>query len=175
MRFLVLAFAALLLLPAAAGAGQAPTFRDRPSVGQPVRYTDAAGNVFQPRSLIVLTAKGAFATPIPAATNSAYYEDRLDLSGIPLIGHLFAPRLAPSDAARDGLPLGPVRRFGETLVLDARNQLLPPGPLSLVLTANFPREGAVSFNLGPVDFALVVAPEGAGQGAGAAYLVGHDA
>jgi hypothetical protein len=109
MRHLILTLALLLVLPGfgsgfgpgSATAGEGPDFNDRPSVGHPLRFTDARGNVFRPRTLIVLIRSGTLAAPLPATTDNATSEDHLDLSGTPLVGQFFRRRLAPSDAARE--------------------------------------------------------------------------
>ena len=175
MRIAGLALAALLALPGLAPAGEGPDFGDRPTVGQPLRYTDARGNVFRPRTLIMITRSGTLAATLPAATNNAASEEHLDLSASPLIGQVFRRRLAPSDAAREGTALGPVFRTGDTLVLDARGATATLIGRALVLTANFPRDGAVSYHLGQPDFAPGTLPGAdrtpGGTPAGTAYLV----
>jgi hypothetical protein len=187
MRHLILTFALLLALPGfgpgfgsgfgpvSATAGEGPDFNDRPSVGHPLRFTDARGHVFRPRTLIVLTRSGTLAASLPATTDNAASEDHLDLSGSPLIGQFFRRRLAPSDAVREGTPVGPVFRHGDTLVLDARAATAALTGRALILTAEFPRDGAISYHLGPISFAPSTPPasNGISDGtpAGTAYLV----
>ena len=61
----------LLALPAFAGDGEGPVgFDDRPTVGQPLRFTDIAGNTYRPRRLVLLTPAnsvngGASAAKLP--------------------------------------------------------------------------------------------------------------
>lgn len=50
---------ALVTSPAHADGEGPPIVQDRPQVGQPVRFTDAMGHVFQPERLVVLTGQGA--------------------------------------------------------------------------------------------------------------------
>lgn len=175
MRILALMLGALLagLLPpqGRADGDGLPTFEDRPQVGQPVRFTDAAGHVFRPGRLVILTPQGARAASLPATTDQARSEEHVDLSGLPLIGHLFRDRLAPGDAPRRGVAVGPVTRVGDTLVLDARRSAVALAPRDLVLTVNLPRHGAVSYRLGRPVFAPAQAPAEAGRPAGTAWLV----
>jgi len=168
---LILALALVSALAAPVRSDGPPTFEDRPGVGRPLRFTDAAENVFRPRQLVVVTPSGTYAARLPSTAPDARSEERLDFSGTPLIGHLFRRRLAPHDAAREGMPVGPVSRFGDTLVVNAGQTSISPGSLRIVLTANFPRDGAVSFRLGQLRFNPAEAPSGAGHDAGAAYLL----
>jgi hypothetical protein len=175
MRHLILTLALLLVLPGfspgSATAGEGPDFNDRPSVGHPLRFTDARGNVFRPRTLIVLIRSGTLAAPLPATTDNATSEDHLDLSGTPLVGQFFRRRLAPSDAAREGLLLGPVVRIGDALVLDAHAATATLTGRTLVLTANFPRDGAIRYHVGRLDFSPGTPPGRDGTPAGTAYLI----
>jgi hypothetical protein len=171
MRRIIPALALLLALTGPGSAGEGPGFYDRPAVGQPLRYTDARGNVFRPRSLVIVAATSTLAAPLPASTSYAASEEHLDLSASPLIGQYFRRRLAPGDAAREGTPVGRVYRLGGALVLDARQFTEPLGGRAVVLTANFPRDGAVSYRLGPLRFAPSAPPAGDGVPAGAAYLL----
>jgi hypothetical protein len=138
MRRIIPALALLLALTGPGSAGEGPGFYDRPAVGQPLRYTDARGNVFRPRSLVIVAATSTLAAPLPASTSYAASEEHLDLSASPLIGQYFRRRLAPGDAAREGTPVGRVYRLGGALVLDARQFTEPLGGRAVVLTANFP-------------------------------------
>jgi hypothetical protein len=179
MRHLVLTLALLLVLPGfapgSATAGEGPDFNDRPSVGHPLRFTDARGHVFRPLTLIMLTRSGTLAAPLPATTDNAASEEHLDFSGSPLVGQFFRRRLAPSDAAREGTPVGPVFRHGDILVLDARAATAALTGRALILTAEFPRDGAISYHLGRPGFAPGALPHDvgstAGVPAGTAYLV----
>ena len=66
-------------------------------------------------------------------------------------------------------------RHGNTLILDARAATEPLDGRAVVLTANFPLDGAVSYRLGPLRFApsALTAADSASDGtpAGAAYLL----
>jgi hypothetical protein len=172
MRLVLIALACLLALPAVARDGEGPVrFDDRPTVGHPLRFTDLAGNVYHPEWLVLLTPAGALAAPLPDTSNDARSEERIDLSGLPLIGDLFYRRLATGDAALQGMLLGPLSRFGNTLVLDARTSGTSLTGRDVVLTANFPGEGAISYRLGRLRFAPAELPPGTGVQAGAGYLV----
>jgi len=167
----IVALTMLLALPADGGAGQGPDFSDRPTVGQPLRFTDARGNIFHPRALYLVTRSGTIAARLPAAVDSATSEDHLDLSGAPVFGKLFRGRIAPGDAARDGTPIGPVLRLGDTLVVDAREATQPLDGRAVILTANFPRDGAIRYDLGRLNFAPAGMPGGTGTSAGTAYFL----
>jgi hypothetical protein len=171
MRSVVIALALLLALPAHGGAGEPPDFSDRPTVGHPLRFTDARGHVFRPRTLYLMTRSGTLVARLPATSDNATSEDHLDFSGTPLIGHLFRDRIAPSDAARDGTPIGQVFRLGDALVLDARETTEPLGGRTIILTANFPRDGTIRYDLGRLAFAPGDMPGGTGRAAGAGYLL----
>lgn len=171
MRLALALVCALIAAPASAGDGP-PGFADRPAVGHQLRFTDAAGHVFRPERLVILGPAGARAAPLPA-TSDARSEEHVDLSGLPLIGHLFRDRLAPGDARRAGTYVGPLTRQGATLVLDAGAAAASLEGRRLVLTANFPRDGAVSYRLGPRRFAAAAPPAGPGRPAGGAWLVGE--
>ena len=162
----------LLALPAFAGDGEGPVrFDDRPTVGQPLKFTDVAGNTYRPRRLVLLTPAGALAAPLPRAADDARSGERVDLSGLPLIGDLFHDRLAPGDAALEGDLVGPLYRIGATLILDATGSGAALAGRNVVLTANFPGDGAISYRLGRLRFAPADAPSGIGTRAGAGYLV----
>jgi hypothetical protein len=172
MRLVLIALACLLALPAVARDGEGPVrFDDRPSVGHPLRFTDLAGNVYHPGWLVLLTPAGALAAPLPDTSNNARSEERIDLSGLPLIGDLFYHRLATGDATLQGMLLGPLLRFGDTLVLDARTSGASLTGRDVVLTANFPGDGAISYHLGRLRFAPAERPPGSGVQVGAGYLV----
>lgn len=176
MRIMPLALGVLLgalLAPLAhAGGDGPPRFEDRPRVGQPVRFTDAAGHVFRPDRLVVSSPDAVRAAPIPTTINGARSEEHVDLSGLPLIGHLFRERVAPGDARRGGIRVGPLTRLGSALVLDAREPPVAVEAREIVLTANFPRDGAVSYPLGRLAFAPAQVPSGTGRPAGTAWLIG---
>lgn len=142
---------------------------DRPGVGVPLRFQSEKGGAFRPRALVVQTANGAQVARLPAVSNDARPEDRVDLSGAPLIGALFQGRLAPADARR-GDAVGPVVRVGDTLVVQATGW---PGDLTglpVTLATHTPRTGSVSYRLGRMTFA----PGGVGGGGipiGQAFVV----
>lgn len=136
-----------------------------------MRFTDVAGHVFQPERLVILTPHGARAAKLPATTNHARSEEHLDLSRLPLIGNVFRDRLAPGDARHRDIQVGSLTRVGDTLVLDARKSPVPVEARGLILTANFPRDGAVSYRLG-LTFTPVAAPARTGRPAGTGWLIG---
>lgn len=162
---------ALVTSPAYADGEGPPTFEDRPQVGQPVRFTDATGHVFRPDRLVILAPDGAHAAKLPASTYRARSEERIDLSALPLIGHVFRDRVAPGDAKRRGVFAGLLSRVGDTLVLDAREARIDPRPREIILTANFPRHGTVSYRLGGLSFATAAPPTGTGRSAGTAWMI----
>ena len=172
MRLVLIALACLLALPAVARDGGGPgRFEDRPRFGHPLRFTDLAGNVYHPEWLVLLTPAGALAAALPETSGNTRSEERIDLSDLPLLGYLFDRRLAAGDAALQGIRLGPLLRFGDTLVLDARTSDASLTGRDVVLTANFPGDGAISYRLGRLRFAPTERPPGTGVEAGAGYLV----
>jgi hypothetical protein len=172
MRLVPIALACLLALPAVARDGEGPVrFDDRPMVGHPLRFTDLAGKVYRPEWLVLLTPAGALAAPLPDASNDARSEERIDLSGLPLIGDLFYHRIAPGDAALRGELVGPLYRIGATLILDAAGSTAALADRDVVLTANIPLHGAISYRLGRLRFGPAEAPSGMTTRAGAGYLV----
>lgn len=172
---LALAFLLLVLAPLAAPAGEAPEgLEDRPSVGIPVRFIDTRGFVFRPERLILASPAGTFAAAIPPTTDEAYSEDRLDLTGLPLVGPFFRERLAPGDARREGIPVGDLFRVGTSLLLETAATPHTLEGRRLVLTAALPRAGIVSFHLPPPAFHAAALPQGARVPAGRAYLIGEN-
>lgn len=165
----------LMLLPGLALAGQqAETPADRVGAtgAEPLVMRSAQGGAFHPDRLVLLAGGVARVAVLPQ-TAPARSEDRVDLSGTPILGALFEERIAPGDAAR-GVHLGRLTRQGDTLVLDL-------GPLEasalarvmaapLVLTGELPRVGAVSFQLPPPDWAQGRAAPG-GEAVGAGYYL----
>jgi len=98
-------------------------------------------------------------------------EDRIDLSGAPLLGGLFQDRLASSDA-RKGEVIGDVRRVGDALVIDATAWPQGLQGLPVTLSTRTPRRGEVSFGLGRLNYSAGADVGGAGQVVGFAALVG---
>ena len=137
----------------------------------PIQFRTAAGGVFYPRRIIIRTSGGTLGAELPAAGFTARSEDRIDLSGIPLLGALFPPRLSPDDV-RGHERLGPVYRDGHALYLDAVNW--PDGLTGApyILATDVPRAGAVSYDVGRLAFrpsdALLPASPPIGHG----FLVG---
>jgi hypothetical protein len=170
MRLALALLCTLIATPAMAGEGS-PGFADRPAVGHQLRFTDAAGHIFRPERLVILGPAGARAASLPA-TSDARSEQHVDLSGLPLIGHLFRDRLAPGDVRRAGTYVGPLTRHGAMLVLDAGAAAPSLESRAIALTANLPRHGAVSYWLAPRRFAPAPSPAGPGRRAGGAWLVG---
>ena len=172
IRLSVLVFVSHAALPAAArDGGEPPRSEGQPRFGHPLRFTDLAGNVYHPEWLVLLTPAGALAAPLPEVSGNTRSEERIDLSDLPLLGYLFDRRLAAGDAALQGIRLGPLLRFGDTLVLDARTSDASLTDRDVVLTANFPGDGAISYRLGRLRFAPAERPSGTGVEAGAGYLV----
>ncbi|MFK7941784.1 MAG: hypothetical protein AB8B85_02540 [Paracoccaceae bacterium] len=123
---------------------------DRPSVGEPLRFRNADGGAFQPRELVVLLPGRTLRAGLPEAALNARSEDRVDLSGTPLVGVLFPQTLSPSDAS-EGIVLGDVYRNGSQLVIAADAEpTFQSSPV--VLTSNLPRLGAVSYTVGRLQF-----------------------
>ncbi|MEM1298638.1 MAG: hypothetical protein AAGH68_05100 [Pseudomonadota bacterium] len=152
MRYVLSALVILAsgLAPAFAG-DRNKGIGDRPGVGEPLRFRDASGGAFQPTELVVVVPGGALRAPLPEAVSTARNEDRIDLSGTPVIGGVFQETLSPGDA-RDGEAVGPVYRRGSRLIVDTEGASPEFGGSSVVLTSDLPRLGSVSYTLGPLDF-----------------------
>lgn len=166
----------LLAAPPAAWAGQGNDRRTTTAETDfgrafPVSFRSERGGRFQPDRLVVLTRTGSWSAALPAKARRVRQADHLDLTGLPVIGGVFRPRLAPMDAERQGLPLGTVTRTGDTLVLDARGHAVSLTNLPVVLTSEMPRVGTLSFELGTPAFRPGPAPGAAGARVGAAWLV----
>ena len=170
---LLLAAACLAALPA--GASERDSLLDeRPGIGEPLRFRDAHGGAFRPRALIVSGPSGALAAELPSGARSAVSENRVDLSGTPLVGPLFRETLDVA-SVREAPLVGPVYRVGDTLVVDA-TQAAAGDPAALArrhvaLSTNLPRIGAVSYRLGPLVWSATGDAEPAGTPIGSAHLV----
>jgi hypothetical protein len=170
---LLLAAACLAALPAWAS-DRDSLLDERPGIGEPLRFRDAHGGAFRPRALIVRGPSGAFAAELPSGARSAVSENRVDLSGVPLVGPLFRETLDVA-SVREGALVGPVYRVGDTLVVDAgqasAGQLADFGRRHVALSTNLPRIGAVSYRLGRLGWTPVGVPTPAGAPIGTAHLV----
>lgn len=151
MRKLILTLLmALVALPATAG-DRPRGIEDRPGVGEPLRFRDASGGAFRPTELVMVVPGGTLRAPLPASVATAQNEDRMDLSETPLLGELFRETISPVDA-RGGEVVGPVYRFGSHLVVDAAGSAPDLTRRAVVLSADLPRLGSVSYRLGRLDF-----------------------
>lgn len=177
MRRPLAVFAALAVaLSATAEAGQGNDRRTTRaetdySVHFPVSFRSERGGRFEPERLVILTQAGAWTAELPARAREVRRADHLDFSGIPLIGPFFRERTAPQDAERHGLPVGPLARAGDTLVLDARGHAAPLTNLRVTLTSDLPRLGPMTFDLGALAFAPAAAAPGPATRVGEAYLL----
>lgn len=170
MKKIVLAMLAFGLIASPAGADD-PRQRLGAAGAEPLRFRAANGGAFAPLRVVLATGDAALARDLPD-TARARSEDRIDFSGLEGVGGLFAPRLAPGDAAQ-GVRLGPVRRVGGTLVVHlgplAAAALAQVTGAPLVLTADLPRLGTVSYALGRAGWQPAEAPAG-GEIVGTAWL-----
>lgn len=156
-------------LPAAASEERGSFLDERPGFDEPLRFRDERGGAFRPRALIVTGAGGAMAAKLPGAAD-ARSENRVDLSGSPLLGPLFRETLDVA-SAREGALVGPVYRVGDALVVDAT---VAPSDLAgrpVVLSTNVPRYGAISFPLGRLDWQHVTRPTAERMPLGSAHIV----
>lgn len=154
-----------------AAASERDSFLDeRPGIGEPLRFRDQAGGAFQPRALVLRGPAGALAAELPSGARSARSENRVDLSGAPLVGRLFAKTLDVA-SVRQGPLVGPVYRVGDMLVVDASQAPADLAQLHVALSTNLPRVGAVSYRLGRLGWAPVGAAAPAGAPIGSAHLV----
>lgn len=160
--------AAIAIAPLAEAQGRDPF--DRPTVGVPVKFASTNGGSFRPRALVVITQSGAVIAALPATSNDARSEDRVDLSSAPLLGGVFRGRLAPSDA-RAGERIGDVRRVGDALVVDASAWPQELQGLPVTLTTRVPGDGAISYRMGRLDYGQTAPQGGGGTVLGFAALV----
>jgi hypothetical protein len=178
MRFpaLLIAAACLAALPAAASDERGSFLEERSGYDEPLRFRAENGGAFRPRAVVIAGAGGALAARLPGAAN-AMSENRVDLSNTPALGPLFRPTLDVA-SVREGALVGPVYRVGDTLVIDAG--VIDAGAASagianrrVAISTNIPRYGAVSYQLGRLDWAPVAAPAVAGEPIGSAHIVGR--
>ncbi len=167
-----IAAAGLMALPAQA---DRDSFLDeRPGIGEPLRFRDAAGGAFRPRALIVSGPSGASAADLPSGARSVRSEDRVDLSSTPIIGQVFRETLDVA-SVREAPLVGPVYRVGDTLIVDATQA--PPEQASglarghVALSTNVPRVGAVSYHVDRLAWRPVPAPALPSAPLGSAHLV----
>lgn len=156
-------------LPAAAADERGSFLDERPGFDEPLRFRDERGGAFRPRSLVVTGAGGAVAARLPGAAD-AYSENRVDLSGAPVIGQLFRGTLDVA-TVRQGALVGPVYRVGNALVVDAASAPVDVTARPVALATNLPRYGAVSYPLGPLDWRAAMPPAAAGVQVGTAHIV----
>ncbi len=160
-----------LFAPLAAAAGERdPTIQNRTAVGEPPVFRDANGGAFRPRSIIVAGPRGAMAARVPENTRQTRGENRVDLSGAPLVGPLFRGTLDVASVRQAPL-IGRVYQAGNTLVVES---IEPPPSLDgrpVALATNVPRLGAVSFQLGPLDWRPVPPPSAPRTEVGSAHLL----
>ncbi|MEM6620870.1 MAG: hypothetical protein AAF674_01485 [Pseudomonadota bacterium] len=149
-------------------AGERGAF-DRHGSSQPLRFRNADGGAFRPVELVLVTDRGTFGAILPENAE-IQDEDRVDLSGLPVVGGVFKGTTAPSDA-RDGLLIGPVERIGDMLVIRAAG--FPDGleRAPVTLSTSVPRFGLISYPLGRLNYRPVVIPAVVGQPLGQAHLL----
>jgi hypothetical protein len=166
----------LAALPAAtpAAAGERDASRGAQShIGEPPVFRDANGGAFRPRSIIVAGPRGAQAARVPDNARQGRGENRVDLSGAPLVGGLFRGTLDVASVRAEPM-IGRVYRVGNALVVETVET--PPNLAGrpVALATNVPRLGAVSFALGPLDWHAVPAPQVPRAAIGSAHLVGDE-
>lgn len=173
LRPLLLVIACMAALPAAAGDERDSFLGERPGFDEPLRFRAENGGAFRPEAVIVTGAGGALAAKLPRAAD-ALSENRVDLSGAPVLGPLFRGTLDVA-SVREGALVGPVYRVGDTLVVDATAGAVA-GPAGLqsrpvAIATNIPRYGAISYGLGLLDWRPVTPPAIVGAQVGTAHVV----
>src|SRR5690606_9670923 len=133
-------------LPAMASEERGSFLGERSGYGEMLRFRAENGGSLRPRAVIVSGVGGALSARLPEAA-TVRDENRVDLSGTPVLGPLFRGTLDVA-RARQGELVGPVYRVGDTLVIDA--DAMPAGLTNrrVALATNVPRYGAISFQLG---------------------------
>jgi hypothetical protein len=156
-----------------AGAGERDSSRRERAFGEPPVFRDANGGAFRPRSLIVTGPGGALEAPIPQNPRAARSENRVDLSGAPLVGGLFRSTL-DVDSVRRGPLVGQVFRAGDALVVETADRPSDLTRRRVALATNVPRQGAVSFQLGRLDWRAAGRPSPERTPLGTAHIVNGD-
>ena len=156
--------------PASASEERGSFLDDRPGFDEPLRFRDERGGAFRPRTLLMNGPGGAVAAKLPGAA-TAYSEDRVDLSGAPVVGPLFRGTLDVA-SVREGPLVGLIYRVGDSLVVDAGSAPIDLTSRPVAIATNLPRYGAVSYGLGPLAWRAATAPAPAGPAIGSAHIVG---
>ena len=169
LRPSLLVIACLAALPAAAGDERDSFLGERPGFDEPLRFRAENGGAFRPRAVIVTGAGGALAARLPRAAD-ALSENRVDLSGAPVLGPLFRGTLDVA-SVREGALVGPVYRVADTLVVDAGAAPVGLQSRPVAIATNIPRYGAISYGLGLLDWRPVTPPAIAGAQVGTAHVV----
>lgn len=139
---------------------------------EPILFGDGDGGGFAVADVVVLAGDGTRSAVLPPFPPSPVSEERVDLSGTPLLGQVFKQRFGPADIEDNGLPLGPVYRSGDVLIVDLRRQEQPFQAVPVVLSSEIDGLGAISYRLGRLDFVETASPQGTGRQIGFAYLLG---
>lgn len=158
-------------LPALAGNERDGWLAERSGHDEPLRFRAADGGAFRPRAVVVTGTGQAMSARLPGAADIRS-EDRVDLSGTPVLGPLFRETLDVGSVRRGAL-VGPVYRAGDTLVIDAGAALAGLPDRRVAIATNLPRYGAVSYQLGRLKWSPAAAPLPAGEPIGSAHLIGN--
>ncbi|MEM9138733.1 MAG: hypothetical protein AAGB15_02795 [Pseudomonadota bacterium] len=167
---LLTAMTVAVTAPATLADGRDRLGLDRPSIGVPLSFAASDGAAFRPRLLVIHTAGGAVAADLPATSDDVRSEDRVDVSGTPLIGGLFRGRLAPSDA-RLGQNVGQVVRAGDSLHVEALGWPGRLGDFPVAFATRVRSAGTVSFGLGRLGYRAVTMAMPSGRVIGSAHIV----
>lgn len=165
--------AACLATPPALAGDRDPIFEERPGILEPPLFRDARGGAFRPRDVIVVGPRSAMAARVSQNPRRTRSENRLDLSGVPLVGSLFRGTLDVASVRRAPL-VGRVYRVGDALVVETARVPSELAGRRVALATNVPRYGAVSFELGRLDWQPTTPPTGHRVEIGSAHLVGGD-
>lgn len=158
------------LAPMAAAGERGSWLDERGGYATPLLFRAANGGAFRPHAVVVMGAGAATAARLPEAADAAP-EDRMDLSGVPVLGPLFRPTLDVA-SAREGTPVGPVYRVGDRLVIDVRTGAADATGRPVAIATNVPRYGAISYRLGRLDWQPTAAPAITGEPIGSAHILG---
>ncbi|MEM6549106.1 MAG: hypothetical protein AAF713_15330 [Pseudomonadota bacterium] len=138
---------------------------------EPILFGDGRGSAFDVAGITVTGAEGARRAVLPQYPPSPVSEERVDISGTPVLGEVFKERLGPADIEDQGLPIGAVYRDGNTLRVDLGAQTLPERGRRFVLSSEIDRLGAISYRLGALLLRAVEARPIGGERIGYAYLL----
>ena len=173
LRVILIIAALATALPASAGQRDIDADLEQLIASQTIRFRNADGGTFNPERIVIFSDGRSVAADFPRAPREVRNEDRIDLSEVPILGELFSPTRSTQDAAAKGEKVGLVFRQGATLIVRASKPVDDLTLFPVRLSTNLARYGAVSFDLGYLEYGSG-GGDPAGEPIGAAFLVGEE-